>query len=90
MKIAKLQFYVCSHTKSAYITNRLKYVGSVAGPGSRGVISWEQDPAWPRFKKGKGCPSLQRYPRYPRSQVSIRPLALPTIVRGIKQIKFTR
>jgi len=47
-------------------------VGSVAGLGARVEDTWERGPAWPSLCHN----SLRRFPRYPRSQVSIRPLAL--------------
>jgi len=54
-------------------------VGSVAGPGARG----DKDPGAGSppsraNEKGEHSPSLQRFTRYPGSDGSIRPLALPT------------
>ena len=46
----------------------------------------EQEPAWPSYEKGED-PSLQRFTRYPGSQDSIRPLALPTMERGSSPLK---
>ena len=48
------------------------FSGECCRPWSKGEETWEQEPAWPRHDVLPATIS-----RYPGSQVSIRPLALP-------------